>query len=74
MAETDDLETLIGRIPERCSSTAPNLQCCCGRIDCAYLKHNCTALEVLEQEVHTAARLGQVRTFFETSCAPSARR
>jgi len=61
MAETDDLEALIGRIPERPpSTTTPNLRCCCGRADCAYLKHNCSALDDLEQEVRTAAQLGQV--------------
>ncbi|KAH8692392.1 hypothetical protein BGW36DRAFT_387512 [Talaromyces proteolyticus] len=35
------------------------LQCCCGRVDCAYLKHNNVALEDLEKDLETAARLGQ---------------
>lgn len=38
-----------------------SLQCCCGRLDCAYLKHNNVALEDLEKDLETAARLGQVR-------------
>ncbi|CRG91548.1 hypothetical protein PISL3812_08598 [Talaromyces islandicus] len=36
-----------------------SLQCCCGRRDCAYLKHNNVALEDLEKDLETAARLGQ---------------
>ncbi|KAI9842557.1 MAG: hypothetical protein M1837_007070 [Sclerophora amabilis] len=39
--------------------TAPHLECCCGGKDCAFLKHNATALEVLEKDVQTAAQLGQ---------------
>jgi len=56
-----DLETLIGLIPACCSTTTPELKCCCGRTDCAFLKHNCVALDDLEKEVRTAAQLGQVR-------------
>jgi hypothetical protein len=59
MAAEDDLEALLGRIPA-CCSTTPDLRCCCGKQDCAYLKHNCVALDDLEQEVRTAAQLGQV--------------
>ncbi|KAI9150368.1 hypothetical protein HJFPF1_10134 [Paramyrothecium foliicola] len=35
------------------------LQCCCGRVDCALLKKNCSVLEMVEKDVHTAAQLGQ---------------
>ncbi len=59
-AEVEDLEALIGRIPACCSTTTPELRCCCGRTECAYLKHNCVALDDLEKEVRTAAQLGQV--------------
>jgi len=59
-AEMEDLEALIGRIPACCSTTTPELRCCCGRTECAYLKHNCVALDDLEKEVRTAAQLGQV--------------
>jgi len=59
MAEVDNLEALMGRIPVGCL-TKPDLHCCCGRTDCAYLKHNCSALDDLEKEVKTAAQLGQV--------------
>ena len=34
--------------------------CCCGNEACAYLRHNQDALEGLEKDVRTAARLGQV--------------
>ncbi|KAI9855479.1 MAG: hypothetical protein M1824_006075 [Vezdaea acicularis] len=36
-----------------------DLKCCCGRTDCAFLKHNNVALEGLEKDVQTAAQLGQ---------------
>jgi hypothetical protein len=45
------------------TSAATEVKCCCGHADCAFLKHNCSALDELEREVRTAARLGQVRTF-----------
>ncbi|KAI3399617.1 hypothetical protein diail_6258 [Diaporthe ilicicola] len=35
------------------------LQCCCGNTDCVYLKHNCSVLDSVEKDVHTAAKLGQ---------------
>lgn len=35
--------------------------CCCGNAACAFLKHNQTALDGLEKDVSTAARLGKVR-------------
>jgi hypothetical protein len=40
------------------------LQCCCGRRDCAYLRHNNVALGDLEKDLETAARLGQVCIFY----------
>lgn len=43
------------------------LQCCCGRRDCAYLKHNNVALGDLEKDLETAARLGQVCHYSDTS-------
>ncbi|KND94960.1 hypothetical protein TOPH_00011 [Tolypocladium ophioglossoides CBS 100239] len=50
----------------RCSSVRarrpPNsaaLHCCCGRVDCILLKRNCSLLETVERDVHTAAQLGQ---------------
>lgn len=45
----------------------PKIECCCGRPDCAYLQHNTTALESLEKDVDTAARLGQVRVPNQTT-------
>ena len=38
------------------------LRCCCGRPDCAYLQHSYAALEGLEKNLATAARLGQVKS------------
>ncbi|RCI12751.1 hypothetical protein L249_0524 [Ophiocordyceps polyrhachis-furcata BCC 54312] len=42
--------------PESVTST---LYCCCGRVDCVFLKKNCSILETVEKDVHTAAQLGQ---------------
>ncbi|KAI9758713.1 MAG: hypothetical protein M4579_002888 [Chaenotheca gracillima] len=39
--------------------TPSSLECCCGRRECAFLKHNATALDGLEKDVQTAAQLGQ---------------
>ena len=36
------------------------LQCCCGQLGCIFLQHNCTVLESVENDVRTAAKLGQV--------------
>ena len=41
-----------------------NMNCCCGRPNCAYLEHNNAALGGLEKDLETAARLGQVRADF----------
>ena len=64
--EEDDLEALLAHIPSHHPTTTTAsevVKCCCGRTDCAFLKHNCSALDDLEKEVRTAAQLGQVRTF-----------
>lgn len=51
----------IPGIPTYSTVTAPaDLRCCCGRQDCALLEHNNVALEGLEKDLATAARLGQV--------------
>lgn len=47
------------------SSAPANLRCCCGRDDCALLEHNNVALEGLEKDLETAARLGQVRLNYQ---------
>lgn len=41
-------------------ATRPPISCCCGNAACAYLKHNESALDGLERDVSTAARLGKV--------------
>ncbi|GLA66982.1 hypothetical protein AtubIFM54640_009574 [Aspergillus tubingensis] len=41
------------------SSSSASPRCCCGRDDCAFLLHNHVALEGLEKDLATAARLGQ---------------
>jgi hypothetical protein len=70
----EGLDALIARIPTSYSATTvekEQARCCCGRPDCAFLKHNCSALDDLEKEVRTAAQLGQVRAFLY-SCASGA--
>ncbi|KAK4109172.1 hypothetical protein N656DRAFT_360554 [Canariomyces notabilis] len=37
-----------------------DLRCCCGKEDCAFLKHNCSILLSVERDVHMAAKMGQV--------------
>jgi len=59
--DTEDRE-LIPSIPTH-SSTPASLRCCCGRQDCVLLEHNNVALEGLEKDLATAARLGQVRKY-----------
>lgn len=62
--EDGSLEALMARIPAHHPTTTPSsevVKCCCGRTDCAFLKHNSSALDDLEKEVRTAAQLGQVR-------------
>ncbi|KAL4917093.1 hypothetical protein BDW62DRAFT_211450 [Aspergillus aurantiobrunneus] len=49
-----------GHIPTHSSSTSrADLHCCCGREECAFLQNNHNALEGLEKDLETAARLGQ---------------
>lgn len=55
-----DLESLVASINDPDPNPA-DLKCCCGRKDCIFLKHNCSVLDSVEKDVHTAARLGQVR-------------
>lgn len=62
-APSRDADAMADFVP---TSTArpddgPKLRCCCGRNDCAFLKHSCTLLETVEKDVHTAAKLGKVR-------------
>ena len=46
--------------PSEAPAHIPRANCCCGNLACAYLKHNQTALDGLERDVSTAARLGKV--------------
>lgn len=46
-------------LPQPESASSP-LQCCCGSSDCVHLKKNCSILEAVEKDVHTAAQLGKV--------------
>ena len=40
------------------------LRCCCGRSECAYLRHNHAAMEGLEKDLRSAAQIGQVGESF----------
>ncbi|KAI1476748.1 hypothetical protein F4774DRAFT_225597 [Daldinia eschscholtzii] len=35
------------------------LKCCCGSVECVFLRHNCSVLASVEKDVHNAARMGQ---------------
>ncbi|KAM4065869.1 hypothetical protein HRG_000032 [Hirsutella rhossiliensis] len=39
--------------------SSTTLHCCCGRVDCVFLRKSCSVLETVEKDVHTAAQLGQ---------------
>lgn len=64
----------------RSRSPEASIDCCCGRPDCPFLKKNCSVLESVEKDVHTAAQLGQVRSISHSrsslhslhSCSPLA--
>ena len=45
------------------ASIPTNAHCCCGNPACAYLRQNARALEGLEKDVTTAAKLGKVCEF-----------
>lgn len=64
-----DLDTLAVA-----DSQPETLQCCCGNTDCVFLKHNCSVLDSVEKDVHTAAKLGQVRCLHCSHSAPEASR
>ncbi|KAH9823732.1 hypothetical protein Tdes44962_MAKER04476 [Teratosphaeria destructans] len=66
MAEDDDaIQSFLATWEQSESSAAgsiphaPVQYCCCGNDACVYLQHNQRALEGLEREVRTAAKLGQ---------------
>ncbi|KAI1207382.1 uncharacterized protein F4807DRAFT_435583 [Annulohypoxylon truncatum] len=41
-----------------CHEPGP-MKCCCGSVECVFLRHNCSVLASVEKDVHTAARMGQ---------------
>ncbi|KJZ72434.1 hypothetical protein HIM_08103 [Hirsutella minnesotensis 3608] len=55
----DPLQRSSSLRSRRDASSPSTLNCCCGRIECAFLKKNCSILETVEKDVHTAAQLGQ---------------
>lgn len=42
-------------------------RCCCGRSECAYVRHNHAAMEGLEKDLRSAAQIGQVGESFDQS-------
>ena len=59
----EGLAVTLTQIPDDVQPASSQIHCCCGRPDCVLLKRNCSALESVEKDVHTAAQLGQVRFF-----------
>ncbi|KAI8624814.1 hypothetical protein F5Y19DRAFT_283021 [Xylariaceae sp. FL1651] len=41
------------------SLETPHMKCCCGSLECVFLRHNCSILDNVEKDVHQAARMGQ---------------
>lgn len=52
---------LVIRPHDRRRDASSPLHCCCGSEECVLLRRNCSILESVEKDVHTAAQLGQVR-------------
>ncbi|KAL7623492.1 hypothetical protein AAE478_007174 [Parahypoxylon ruwenzoriense] len=48
----------MATLPATCNETPP-MKCCCGSVECVFLRHNCSVLASVEKDVHTAARMGQ---------------
>ncbi|KAJ5580176.1 uncharacterized protein N7459_006161 [Penicillium hispanicum] len=55
---SSELDHHFPNIPTH-SNAPTTLRCCCGRDDCLLLEHNNVALDGLEKDLATAARLGQ---------------
>ncbi|KAL0930203.1 uncharacterized protein CTRU02_215023 [Colletotrichum truncatum] len=60
-APSRDADAMADFVPTSAARPADDLKlrCCCGRNDCAFLKHSCTVLDTVEKDVHTAAKLGK---------------
>ncbi|KAH8199951.1 hypothetical protein TruAng_005890 [Truncatella angustata] len=60
-----DLGSLMATIaPARDDAEGLPLKCCCGSAECVFLRHSNSILDSVEKDVHTAARMGQVRLPF----------
>lgn len=67
MADADAIQSFLStyKQSETAAPTSSNIPhqrpiCCCGNAACVFLKQNESALEGLERDVRTAAKLGQV--------------
>ena len=61
---TDVTTTTTAAVAAAVTMHCSDVQCCCGRDDCAYRQHTTAALEGLEKDVDAAARVGQVCSTF----------
>ncbi|KAK5171118.1 uncharacterized protein LTR77_004262 [Saxophila tyrrhenica] len=55
----DPIQSFLDSYQQNDSDHIPRPACCCGNEACAYLRHNQSALDGLEKDVSTAARLGK---------------
>ncbi|PGH14574.1 hypothetical protein AJ80_05894 [Polytolypa hystricis UAMH7299] len=55
----DPIQQALHHAGSRTNVHRSTITCCCGRPECVYLQHNHAALEGLERDVETAAKLGQ---------------
>ncbi|KKA30002.1 hypothetical protein TD95_003832 [Thielaviopsis punctulata] len=51
------------------SHEVPTIKCCCGQLDCQYLKNNCVILKNVETDMRAAAALGQLYGKYAVSLA-----
>ncbi|KAI1303242.1 hypothetical protein F5Y03DRAFT_385116 [Xylaria venustula] len=63
-----DLEPCVTNVDSEPDATSPQpatslgtspLKCCCGSLECVFLRHNNAVLDNVEKDVHQAARMGQ---------------
>ena len=66
----EDLNSILSHFPGGMHGRADSqhaVACCCGQDQCAYLAQNDAVLKGLEQDLESAAKIGQVCTTLSTS-------
>ncbi|KAI3322328.1 hypothetical protein HD806DRAFT_523202 [Xylariaceae sp. AK1471] len=61
MADPQPADSECDIIPPQLATSleTPPMKCCCGSLECVFLRHNYALLDNVEKDVHQAARMGQ---------------